>query len=204
MYAKKGDSLLYAFDFNDPSCNGEPIALSSSQNCACINSTGNLALFNKGEETKAMQNYGIDNPVRAYCSNDEPLRLCEPQTDTIFTSEKTVFATNLNMCKSPGAITHKIFANINYEWTDRCGCDDKWTPFLGMGVEAEFAPCKDCCNDCCDPCNTSCYDPCCSPCGTSCYDSCCNPCNTCCDSCTKKRAGVSQWGVWIKGGLHYD
>jgi len=208
MYAKKGDALIYGFKDSTTYCD-EPIALSCSQNCSCINTAGNLALFNKGEAVKANTNYGIDNPFRAAAEDNTLLGPCDPPGDTIFTSEKTIFATNLNMCKSPGAITHKIFANINYTWEDACGCNDKWTPFLGLGFEAEFAPCKDCCDDCCfDSCNTYC-DPCgmscnpcntsyCDPCGTSCYNTCCD------DGCSKKRAGINQWGVWIKGGVAYE
>lgn len=52
-------------------------------------------------------------------------------------------------------ITHKVYAHVDYAWMD---CD--WTPYLGVGGEAEFAQ-------------------------------------------RKESASLSQWGVWIKGGITF-
>jgi len=206
-YALKGDSFIYGYDQK----NGISVPLSSSQPCSKIHLGCNETL----SDQDAYQNMGVANAAPAFGASTNPLTH-SPNTmmeagngafgeitnvyGQLYTSKEAVLACNLNMCKSPGAITHKIFAQVNYACEDGCGCDDKWTPFLGIGFEAEFAPCKD---DCCfDSCNT--YN---NPCGTSCTTSCCSPCGSSCDPCdsgSKKRAGVNQWGVWIKGGVSYE
>ncbi len=75
-------------------------------------------------------------------------------------------------------ISNKIFTDIGYTWWDH---DDRVIPFLGIGAEIEFGK------------NTSC---------------CSNGCSgTCCDFCCKRRccldAALSQWGLWLKGGISF-
>jgi len=206
-YAAKGDAIIYGFPcaiMQDLTLCAEvncekPIPMSSSQHCANIHTGMNLALSKSKQitEMQARENKGIDNPANAYVEGSpDPIQLFRCTSGSteehLHTSYETILTSNLNMCKSPSAITHKLFAHINYTWEDACGCDSKWTPFLGLGVEAEFAPCKNsCCNNCCT---------CCNPCNGN---WCGSDCNSCGDPCSKKHAGVNQWGVWLKGGVAY-
>ena len=119
----------------------------------------------------------------------------------VYTSYEPVFIKfcDFDLCGAQTkGISHKIFAHFDYTWRDR----EDWIPYLGIGGEVEFAkkPCDDCCYNYCNPCcSTSC-------CTTSCCTTnCCttNCCTTnCCDSCCT--CAVSQWGVWLKGGVAFD
>lgn len=102
-------------------------------------------------------------------------------TDTINNLENLVDIGTLkltnDMIDYDGARTkgmsHKIFGHINYSWIDR-----NIIPFLGIGGFTEFGI-----NDMC--CTTSST----SPCSTD---------NSCC-----KNSTVSQWGLWLKGGVSF-
>ncbi|HML19518.1 MAG TPA: hypothetical protein PKD74_02975, partial [Candidatus Dependentiae bacterium] len=91
-------------------------------------------------------------------------------------------------------MSHKIFTNFGYIWKD----SEEWQPFLGLGAEVEWARHDD--RFCCSSCNTSCCTPCqqvsCDPCHK-------NDCHTQNGSCCKTVA-LTQWGVWIKGGVAFD
>ena len=200
LYAIKGDATIYG-DYEGMTA-GSIYPISASQSKANI-----YAGTNKGAEVAvtgpfATQNPGVDNKKRAWSGVEiggEALDV--PGTDLeIYTSVDPILVNrcDLNLGRSPSAITHKLFGNIGYAWKDRECCD--YIPFLGIGAKVEFA--QDNWNDCC------CCDSCCDSC---CYDSCCNTscnkgCNdNCCyDNCCTRRGGVSQWGIWIKGGVAFD
>jgi len=179
-YALKGDAWLYG-EVLVP--NGEesqtfgPFALSNSNSNAKINCVGTLDNpipgFYEIEET-SYELRQIGNP-------DNPLNISLPP---VFIKQE-----NINTCKSPSAITHKIFLHINYAWHDRC--DERWVPFLGFGgsLELDHTGGVECC-----ACNITCDN--------TCDNNCNNNFNNNCKC--KKRAGVSQWGAWIKGGLSFD
>ena len=78
-------------------------------------------------------------------------------------------------------MSHKVFGNIAYAWTDR-----EVVPFVGLGGFAEFGSNNSCCEDTCL---------------TSCNDSCSNSCNDDCSGCTN--VSLSQWGLWLKGGVSF-
>jgi len=214
LYAIKGDSSIYGFATEG----GTAKPLSATQNNADIHMGKNFPANKADLSVDPFLNPVVDNPQKAFDENDVALADCV-MSYTINTSIQPILVNkcDLALCKGPSAITHKIFGHCNYVWKDR---DDEWIPFLGVGGEVEFAQgtgncccCDSNCGSCCDTsCNscptvTYCCDPCCNtscgPCGTSCCDtSCCNDCcNDCCDT---KRAGISQWGIWIKGGVAFD
>ena len=150
-YAIKGDSSLYGFRGNNP-----PIPLSSSQANANIHTGLNLSK----EESR---NKGVDNPELAWANSPaEQLFLPGQITTQVFTSIQPdlVSCNRVNFCKSPSALSHKFFAHFSYAWRDT---EENWTPYLGIGGEAEFD----------------------------------SNCNTC-------RFAVSQWGVWLKGGVAFE
>lgn len=82
-------------------------------------------------------------------------------------------------------MSNKVFGNINYAWMDR-----EVVPFIGLGGFAEFGRNEGCCST---ECSTSCNDSC-----NSCSTSCCDDDCSCC-----KYASLSQWGLWLKGGVSF-
>jgi len=163
-YAMKGDADVYGFYAIGEGNPTNPLPISSSQCAATINNGQNLRLDNA---TEAAVNKGVDNPELAWANdpvqalyvydNDAPISF-----DQIYTSvqPKLVSYDDVNFCKSPSAISYKVFGNFSYAWRDREEC---WTPYLGIGGEAEFAP----------------------------------KCNAC-------KFAVSQWGIWLKGGVAFE
>jgi len=164
-YVLKGDSHVYGFAQIDAgtALQGGPIALSASQNTSDIHGGKN---FPSGfVAADAIRNPGVDNAqfARIVADNTAGANILAGvgvggQTRT---SKDPIFvkADDIDMSKTPSAMSHKLFGNISYNWDD---CED-WIPFLGVGGEIEWA-------------------------GK--YDS--------------NYAAVSQWGVWIKGGISFN
>jgi len=184
LYAIKGDATLYGYRDRDRSTT--PVPMSSSQMYANIHNGINMLL----NEDDRQANKGVDNPQPAFAGNDL-LGYTIPGTTPIDVHLNTsiqpvlVSRANINLCKSPGALTHKFFWNASHAWKDM---DARWLPFLGIGGEIEIAQNGKCCD--CGPCNNFCIDP------------CSNKCNR--ESDKKKRGAVSQWGLWLKGGLYFE
>ena len=132
-------------------------------------------------------NPGIDNPVTAVSNNGNEISVnpaafdadTNPQTRS---SVGPVFLTKNNIGVGEGStrgISHKVFSHFSYTWRDK----EDWVPYLGFGAEAEFGrkSCDDCKKD-----STSC--------STQSCDSTCGSCIDC---------SLSQWGIWIKGGVSF-
>lgn len=201
-YAIKGDAYIYG---QDAGLTVYP--LSATEHSATIYSGTDLPLGVSYLNT----NTAVDNPGSALNRTSGPL-FSVGTANYIKTSQPSVLAQkcNLNMCKSPSAITHKVFSNISYAWKEASA---RWIPFLGIGGEAEFAQgagccksgcgCGNCCNSCSSCTNTSTSTSCTNSCGSCCNNNC--GCNSCCNSCCpEKRASISQWGIWLKGGVKFD
>ena len=211
-YAIKGDAYVYGYDISDVTT---IYPISATQSLANIYGGKNCP-----EEDPSL-NPAIDNLTNA--SVPGPIGLADAVNNgPVNTSIQPVLVDRcmLNLGQAPSAITHKLFMHIGYAWKDR-ECDD-WTPFFGIGGKVEFAQdnWKDCCccdSNCCDDCcctNCGC-DPCCCGYRTKngcCCNSCgCDPCccgydNCCYDDCCdcSRRGGLSQWGIWFKGGVAFD
>jgi len=188
-WALKGDSYMYGFKESGARPDGDALSASQSEATIC---TG------KNKQTDPIlwyKNPGIDNPKPSWDGTEAlfTFDLAEENQTQVYTSLNPVF---INFCDIDfcGARTkgrsHKLFAHIDYTWCDK----ECWTPYLGLGFEAEFGqkPCDDCCNN-----N---YSDCCTPCQTSCTNYCDNNCcNDCCNICA-----LSQWGIWLKGGLAFN
>lgn len=165
-YVLKGDSHVYGFAqiaSGNIALNG-PVALSASQNTSDIHGGKN---FPSGFVlADAIRNPGVDSNaqyarlVAANTANANILAGVGAGGQTR-TSKDPIFvkADDIDMSKTPSAMSHKLFGHISYNWDD---CED-WIPFLGVGGEIEWA-------------------------GK--YDS--------------NYAAVSQWGVWIKGGISFN
>lgn len=200
-YAIKGDSFIYGKAFKSADENETVYPISATQSCATIRGGKNYPPKSSAEADSPSLNLGVDNPAEVFADD---AALSWVQTVTMNTSIQPVLVHKkmLNLGKSPSAITHKIFGSITYTWKDRC--ENDWVPFFGMGWEIEFAQKNcDCCDQCCNNnCNTNSTTVACNNSWTG-YNSCCNGrCDDCCDTC--KRAGVYQYGLWLKGGLSFD
>ena len=213
--------------------------------------TSQMVRSSTDSQLKYNQNPGIDNPTDAWdqATNGRALVTHIVNTnvwDQVETSLQPVLLSendiDTNAARTSG-ISNKVFGNIGYIWSE-CNC---WTPYLGIGGEAEFGQrgcydksCKKSCGKSCDKdcnksCNTSCNTGCNTSCNTSCNTGCntscntsscntscntgcntscnstntsCSPCNSsCCDSFSNKccqKCSLSQWGVWIKGGVSFN
>ncbi|TET06960.1 hypothetical protein E3J79_00370 [Candidatus Dependentiae bacterium] len=194
----KGDAFMYGFTKNG-SLNTPGIALSATQSKATLCKGTNNYPNGNGISLWA-QNPGIDNPAKAWDDSTPKNELYiftdgVNATDKIFTSLNPVFINfcNIDLCGArTKGISHKLFAHADYTWKNR----EEWIPYLGIGGELELAysPYNNCCNNYC---NSSCE----AACGTSCGNCRYNPCypDCCCNYCA-----VSQWGVWLKGGIAFN
>jgi hypothetical protein len=195
-YALKGDVFLYGFTPIDSATlginSGNAIALSATQSHATIHDGGNVPITGGPCQFSEFLNPSIDFPRFAmFGLNGNPPAATTDQliqepdgfsgaTVQQRTSNQPVFlrASDLNVEGSNSVITNKIFGNISYAWESAC-----WSPFIGIGAEVEFATGN---------------NP--GSCATnSASSSCCPTFSPCTNSCV-----ISQWGIWIKGGLAFN
>jgi len=206
----KGDAFMYGFNDSQTPIASNPIALSASQSNATIckgtNNWPDGATIN-GVTALWSQNSGVDNPRLAYTSST-PLYIQTNAANTaygqIHTSLDPIFISfnDIDFC---GARTrghsHSLFAHFEYTFSDYC-----YYPYLGIGGQVEFG-CK-CCDDNCTTqlCCNSCDDTCASAC-SSCKNysgACCSSCSMCCSNDCCQCCAVSQWGLWLKGGVAFN
>ena len=197
VWALKGDANVYGFvasnAVTNPPAPSTPIALSATES---------LATINAGTNGLATQNPGIDNPEFAMFStadDSDQLTVLPGQTADLSgtnaahtqqrTSNDPVFLSNSNLdldgARTKG-LSNKIFAHLSYTW---CECEDLM-PYLGIGGKAEFGPRQ--VEKICNPNNASCIIATTQP---------LVPCDDC-SGCQK--TNLSEWGVWIKGGLFWS
>ena len=180
-WALKGDAHVFGFDGGG---NQNFVPLSATQSKATITSVTNFVDGQANPQT----NPNIDNPQPATGDSDAPFT----NDDTLFatpnlnnqinTSIQSVFLTLQDIdCDSSRTrgISHKLFTNLSYTWVD---CED-WAPYFGVGAKVEFSQNKSCSTNVCP-------DD--SICDSQICDDSCPPCN------------LSEWGIWIKGGLSFN
>ncbi len=188
-WALKGDARMFGYI----ATRTVAVPLSATQCTADIHNGNNNRTDSNttdcpGDSTE--QNCGVDNPLFAYdCS--------QPASSLVFKENTGVSATThiktsiqplfINCCdidlQATRGISHKIFTHLNYTW-DRNG----YTPYLGVGGFAEFG--KNDCKTCVPQIN----------CDQQCDNTCCKP-NCCSDSID---CSLSQWGIWLKGGVSFE
>lgn len=188
-WALKGDAHVYGFN----ETGNAPIALSATQGGATAASQANIhggknfSVTNPNDAASilvAVQNPNIDNAqfARVIAANNvgnniETTSAGGTQTRT---SKDSVFiaATDFDYdgAETRG-ISHKVFTHLSYAWVDK----EDWVPYLGVGAMAEFGsnPSSVCDNEASS-----------------------SSCDTSCDSCQK--CSLSQWGVWVKGGVSFN
>jgi hypothetical protein len=79
-------------------------------------------------------------------------------------------------------ISNKLFTHINYTWADHCG----WTPFIGVGGEVEWGRRDH------SIAKVACTTHGCAQQHLTCKENCCHD------------FALSQWGVWLKGGVSFN
>jgi len=154
----------------------------------------------------------------AHCSStftpgaDDTYSSVDPATHQLKTSNKPVFlnCNSLSYARTKG-MSHTLFTHLNWNFECENTC---WQPYMGVGASVEFGQT---CSSCCDPCCSTSCDPCCNTSSSCCTtsSSCCTtsssccPTNNCCDPCCDPcgpcvNCAVSQWSIWVKGGLAYS
>jgi len=176
-YAIKGDSFLYGKDEGS-----NKFGLSATQKPATIYGGKNYPAIDGDNPTL---NPRIDNPYNAKENGNDLTSLTSVNAIKTSVQPNIVTTSDLNRCRSASSISHKIFGHISYAWKDRDNQD--CIPFIGLGAEGEFSLDRGCCDDCDKNC-----------CST------CNNCETISSTCKSKRGGISQWGIWVKGGVSFD
>lgn len=191
----KGDA--YAYGFGPLTAGGtntqQPVALAFSQNTATIykgNNVGNTTVPAAGINT-ADRNFGVDFPTLAFNFNDTAAQAVTTQVtnaapDLDFQtnySNAPIFIKSTDIDRQGNkTFSNKVFGHIDYSWPAED--EDCWGFFVGLGGEGEFG-------------NTSNKQDC----NGSSSSSNSSSCNTSCGTC--RRSTLSQWGVWIKGGVTF-
>ncbi len=201
-WALKGDGRVFGF-LVAASGSGtgslpqfEPVALSATE-CGATIHAGTNATANSADCTgiDSLQNCGIDNAKFAFArgtasnSTDQLLVHSAGTTatsDAIKTSLQPSFINccDVNLQRTKG-LSNKVFANVNYTWEK-----DTFQPYLGFGGSVEFS--KHTTIECGDTSTPDCSGSC------SNTTSCSSSCSDCLSS------AVSQWAIWIKGGVSFQ
>ena len=198
-WALKGDAFVYGFESiypylnsapTDVSFEGTPLSASNSQ-ATIFGGSNNWP--NGKNDLPWSSNGGIDNPHLAFTDQTDPLEhvlstysTIDGQWYPVETSLNPAFIKVEDLDLAAGrqrGISNKLFTHINYTWADHCG----WIPFVGIGGEVEWGrrdhslPKTDACT----------------------MDHCASQKLTCKDNCCHDFA-LSQWGVWLKGGISFN
>ncbi len=151
-YALKGDAHVYGFAQTvagvPATTVGQAIALSSSQNNATIHSGTNravgaaLVITETDAAPGIASNRGVDNiqygRLLAAGAAADDISISQPVVadNQQATSNNPIFIAtkDLDDSDTESAVSHKVFGHFNYTFLD----NDDWTPFVGVGAEAEF------------------------------------------------------------------
>ncbi|HTM06160.1 MAG TPA: hypothetical protein VL201_02875 [Patescibacteria group bacterium] len=176
-WALKGNASVYGYA---TAAVPNPTPLSATDSSATI--------FSSKIASSVVNNTGIDTPFPAVNLNGTPVVVTPLNVNTtsdplvpINTSATPVLIalTDLNI---EGAATkvqsHKLFTHVGYTWVDR----EDWVPFIGVGAEVEFGRSHHGSHGC--PANTT------------------TTTSTC--SSSSINTALSQWGVWLKGGVSFN
>lgn len=149
-------------------------------NTIALSATDSAATVNSSK-VSGLTNTGVDSAVAAYnATSNQALNATTSSGSAINTSSAPVLIA-LTDIDFEGAETklqsHKIFTHVNYTWIDR----EDWIPFIGIGAEVEFGRGSHH-NDADDKTTTTVAS---------------NVSST-------VNGALSQWGVWLKGGLSFN
>ena len=193
-WALKGDAAVYGF-----SSTGAfgAVALSATENTATLYAGTNYPITAAAPiNANGYLNAHVDNAAFAFTGSPLvplttlPGTLVTPGTIPQLTSAGPIFinqdSVDFESARTKG-LSNKVFGHISYCWNDMDNedcCD--WIPFLGIGGNVEFGSNH---NDCNDDCTST---------ATTITTSCDDECRGC------ERHSLTQWGIWIKGGLNFN
>jgi len=188
-WALKGDAKVFGYDVTTASATPQAQAVPLSATESIQGGATIHGGTNAGQTTGAAQNYGVDNPRFAYGSataaNGTAALISLPSAQGgVYSTSLAIKTSNAPiLLKSSDValvgtrgISNTVFTHLSYTW-DR----DNWSPYLGLGGSAEFGD-GESCGGCDDSCNVECSQS--------------------CDECVK--FALSQWAVWVKGGLSFN
>ncbi len=196
QWALKGDAQVFGYF---PGSNADSAILPSFNSVAYpLSATQSLAQITCPitNSTATLVNTGIDSPAVASINPFGAIPTIRPLASSplvppalpiaINTSLAPVLLTenSIDYSVRTRGISHTIFTNLSYNFD--CGC---WMPFLGVGGFAEFGNHSN--NDC--SATVTC------PTGSTTSSSANSGCDT-----TSVRCAVSQWGIWVKGGVAFN
>jgi hypothetical protein len=104
-------------------------------------------------------------------------------------------AADFDISAGTRGISNKVFTHFNYTWID---CED-WIPYVGIGASAEFGSTGERGNNNNNTVSSTAVVT--NGCNTGCNTT-CNTNNNCGNKCSD--CSISQWAVWIKGGLSFN
>jgi len=176
----KGDARMFGFRGDTDAV----VPLSATQSNATIHAGTNVGTVDTTLTDVSLQNGGVDNSLFAITSNAPDVLVIHTPTsegglnvnsNQIKSSFQPVFLSSADVnLQKTKGLSHTVFTHLSYNW------DREWNPFLGIGGSAEFG-------------KTSCGD--CSNSSTCCTTSSCDSCSYC---------SLSQWAIWVKGGVVFD
>ncbi len=179
-WALKGDARVYGFVGNAETLPADtPVALSATQSKATIHSGLNAL----GTSQDRLINAIIDNAELAFAIGDSFL-VFEPGASSLVAANliRTSIQPVLLECNDidfhgTKGLSHKVFAHMSYTWWDH----DCWVPFIGFGGFGEFGKSE----------------------SKGSTRSSVTGCVSCPDNVKTPTCALSQWGVWLKGGISY-
>ena len=180
----KGDARMFGFD----GVTDVATALSATQSKATIHSGTNVGATSTVDAlgNPTCRNLGVDNATFAYNATNR--LICTPLSEGglniaanhIKTSLEPVLLKCCDVAfeqQETKGLSNTVFTHLSYTWWDR----DNWVPFLGIGGSAEFGKSPSCCDATCT-----------------------TVCDSSCDDCDCISAALSQWAVWVKGGVSFN
>jgi len=198
-WALKGDAFVTGFA--QSSAGGvvanQAINLSASESNATINAGTNYPSGSAG--LIPARNPNVDNALYATFATSgvganilyQPSGSAGDQTKTSLNPillNETYIA--LQAARTQG-MSQKVFAHVSYTWRD----NECWMPYLGVGGKAEFASKQK--EGSCGSNNVNC-----NPLATGGLPQCTEGTDNDCGSC--QRCNLSEWGVWLKGGISFN
>jgi hypothetical protein len=193
-WALKGDASVVGFQQNASPFT--PVRLAATESNATIHAGTNFAAQGTTDATAIIAgraNPNIDSPAPAASNTPANLGINQASvsptnphtrssTSPVYLSVSDVDFTGIR------GLSNKVFTHFSYSWISR----SNWTPYLGFGGEAEFGLSSK---------GGSCGSVCRTSSSSVCHASSSSGCTPGCNSC--ERCSLSQWGVWIKGGVDF-